>query len=274
MANKFPVNSSQEDELVTQLYKKASSEEPGADLDVAILSQARKAISEQSASPKLTGFYRWQRFSSIAATFVVVVTVGMLYQTNKTSLTPEESLKIESSSIQTVPNEQRENSSTFEDLEEDEVAAKVVSSPPSTSVKEQLPRSEPVVESAPREYKLTSKKTVSSKDTKVHNAPMPALQEETEASGQLEPAKPEEAALRAAPGFSRLLAPKAKILEEKREQDVEVDSDDRSVSQRLAHIRSLVKAGDYGQAEKEWQLFIKQHPDYSGAEDLAELFGS
>ena len=99
MSNKHPVSSEQAETLIETLYDKSSQELPGDELDQLILRQARDVVNESAeAEPGNVGkgssinakrVLKWQRFGSIAATFVMVFTIGLLYQRNQSELRTE-----------------------------------------------------------------------------------------------------------------------------------------------------------------------------------------
>lgn len=98
MTRKQIVSDEQAEELVKQLYERASSEQPSTQLDTLILQQAQDAVAEQRSGAesvsKANPLQFWQRFGSIAATLVLVVTLGLLYQTNRGALAPEDAVRL------------------------------------------------------------------------------------------------------------------------------------------------------------------------------------
>ncbi len=92
MTRKQIVSDEQAEELVQRLYEKSSTEEPSLELDQNILAQAKAGADSVKAG---RGFRStnplsfWQRFGSVAATLVLVGTIGMLYQQNRDQLSPE-----------------------------------------------------------------------------------------------------------------------------------------------------------------------------------------
>lgn len=82
------------EQQIEVLYKQCSTESPSQDLDEKILSQARSQLDakERKSQPEL-----WRRVSSIAASFAVVVTIGLVYKNNQSLVLPESEITIQES---------------------------------------------------------------------------------------------------------------------------------------------------------------------------------
>lgn len=108
MSKEHNVSQEQAEELVNKLYVQSSKEEPPAALDDAIMAKARAGVAPESetSTKSMVQMQRWQRFGSLAATVVVVVTIGLIYHDNRSQLVPETPLLLESETAPAAPRQE------------------------------------------------------------------------------------------------------------------------------------------------------------------------
>ena len=289
MSKKFPVSSEQAEELVSRLYEQSSNEEPGAELDALVLQAAKESVEEEP-KPSKQGmrFYKWQRYSSIAASVVIVITVGMLYQTNQQSMAPESlpSMQLKSSETSIMMD-----AASFAD---EEAANKPVLDDAMSELWEadQIGGNN---DGGPHRVMPAKKRDSESSTPVMSPSPAPALREE---SGAAYPAAIEAesreiqfaAEARKEQSFEKQklkmqrsmlksdVAESVKSTEAKLAAEPKSELDNRqaestdSATSRLNFIRTLMAKKQYKQAKLQLAQFKNDYPGYVIPEDLAELF--
>lgn len=309
MTRKQIVSDEQAEELVKRLYDRASAEEPSSDIDQQILARAKAAAeSGQEASPT-TGkspLQFWQRFGSIAATLVLVVTVGMLYQQNRNQLAPENPVILTSdpagmgatgrqnSGAETA---QQNSAASLADDTDQVPAEKEMAEP----IKQQQPeagkmQNEPAADKAPAAQKALSTPAADRTAPVPQKAPPapsaaeslflekrsvktelaePALEEST-AIGELYDTAPDadsrvttedKAGHRIAPGMMRSFSAGP-------QPAAPVPEKESTEAPDVEKIREAIAAGEFKKAEALWQEFKAANPDRELPRDLVEFFGN
>lgn len=315
MTKKYVVSSEQAEDLVRRLYEQNSTEAPSDSLDEKILAQAKAAAQSETVEQEKTGFWQqWQRFGSVAATVVVVVTIGLIYQQNRQQLIPESPVILQSESTPgestpetsaslpvakkkaAVPGTERvfDDAAMEEIREQDSVAGETKAESYADSDSEDTFEAEAVVE-----------KQV---EKEVTDAPVGLLNEAipVEQSARQKPQEEAESAqpvtMDAAPKPAQFAAPAAKTTPKFKTDKSEMatggaaaksaapralqsaDSllkvapaarpEPLSARQYVETIREAIAKEDLTKAKQLWQLLRETYPDYELPEDLLGFFSN
>jgi hypothetical protein len=244
MTRKHIVSPDQAEELVHRLYQQASTEEPSTDLDDAILAQAKAGLdpekpSSQHASRK-SPLQVWQRFGSLAASVVVVVTIGMIYHDHREQLAPE-------TPVQLMAEPEL-------DSQRAPVASSVVADDSGDHPEKQ--KAAAIRVPAPKSEEQVADQVIEP-DARFDIAPAEAMIQSNESSSRvLQESSATPAASSAAPVMKRMMsAPPMDGLEA-----------------RLNKVRALLAAGENDQARAQWQVLQADYSDSELPEDLVQFF--
>ncbi|MCG8669127.1 MAG: hypothetical protein MI867_06905 [Pseudomonadales bacterium] len=305
MSNKHPVSSEQAETLIETLYDQASQEEPGDDLDKLIMQQAHAAVSDNSkssaantsATTTTKRILKWQRFGSIAATFVMVFTIGLLYQHNQSKLRPESPMVIQESSqpaeLQKTRSEAPAGDLILEvqELSEEEPAfyADEVSGVATESAlpmrKEVAPAPAPVKRKAKPAMNGAAAQAVSPaeesavKQTTELEAAETSITQDSFAEEKVlierKSARKKEAAKPAQLGNTqpRSLAPAAApMLMQESISDFSADSDYSTPEEWISAIEDALANNDKEKAQQLWSGYRESFPDHQPSEALLRVF--
>ena len=242
MTRKHIVNPDQAEELVHKLYQQAATEEPSKDLDDAILSQA-KAAADSTASrsqSRKNPLQVWQRFGSLAATFVVVVTIGLIYQDNREQLAPEAPLQLTTEAEVASQPGPMASSPVADDVSE--------SSEPQKAMVRQVP----AVEAAPTGARLSV-----------------APDEQLDAMS----AEPDTDSKKVSPQAAKeqTVTPEASYFKPVMKRMMSAPPTDGFES-GVAKVRALLAADEVEQARAHWLALQADYPDRTLPADLVEFF--
>ncbi|MDX1695506.1 MAG: hypothetical protein R3208_17210 [Ketobacteraceae bacterium] len=268
MTRKHIVSSQQAEELLHRAYDKASSEEPSEALDDAILARARAEIDSSSEPDSKSASGRplhfWQRFGSVAATFVLVATIGMIYYDNRHQMAPENPVRLMS-------EPETELSDTDAYKAEDGLTS---SSPQKAAPGESFTRQSAggLAESPPEAtgtvaddaMKMPVMETRELENSLTDEVRMPAEKSAEEVAESVSGDVAEPMPAPARKKEQRSLVPAMKSMQLAPPVDYE---------QQLQEVRNALAQGDMKTATERWNALRNAFPDADFPADLVQLFG-
>lgn len=256
MSKKHLVSPEQAEELINRLYEQTSTEGPSEELDAAILAKAKQSVAKDEQGLSRIKAINWNRYGSVAATLVIAVTVGMLYQENREALIPETPIRLEThapaetqeldtaASISGNEAKSLEKEPDKELLDQTGIKTEAGKVQPESSMQDQIgsvQEAESLAEEADRVMETTR-----------------------------------EAPAEAAPSARQMIAPKAFLKsapEPVKKQKAKGDNLS-SPDQLVLAIRQALENNQFDQAQELWRQLNEQFPDYEKPGDLVGFFGN